>query len=347
MSKNVLIVGGYGMVGGKIAIELLKATSWTIYIGGRNLDKAKDFCKEKDLHPLLIDVTQPLIDDQILKMDLVIMCLDQENTAFAKYCLESGVNYVDITANYPFMKEVEQLSHMAQNATALFSVGFAPGLSNLLAKDTAGKMDRISELHITIMLGLGEKHGVGAIEWLLDQLNEPYELQNSKTKETVYNFSQKKRTTFQRFGSRSSYLFNFSDQHTLRKSYPGCDIRTHLTFDVEWVNRLVHLFQVLRLTSLLKQKWMRKWIVKSIQKSSLGSDICAIKVEGRNDEKGKVNEISQVMYAHNEAAMTACITALVARKMMDESLPSGVYHIDHFYRLEDFIPFIPVEKDSF
>ncbi len=149
MSKNVLIVGGYGMVGGKIAKELHEATSWTIYIGGRNLDKAKDFCKEKDLHPFLIDVTQPVKDDQILKMDLVIMCLDQENTTFAKYCLENGVNYVDITANYPFMKEVEQLSHMAQNATALFSVGFAPGLSNLLAKDTAGKLESISELHIT------------------------------------------------------------------------------------------------------------------------------------------------------------------------------------------------------
>ncbi|UII56581.1 NAD(P)-binding domain-containing protein [Cytobacillus spongiae] len=46
MLKTVLIIGGYGKVGGSIAQQLYRKTSLKIYVGGRSYEKANTFCEE-------------------------------------------------------------------------------------------------------------------------------------------------------------------------------------------------------------------------------------------------------------------------------------------------------------
>ncbi|WP_303677989.1 saccharopine dehydrogenase NADP-binding domain-containing protein, partial [Dehalococcoides mccartyi] len=41
MTKNILIIGGYGNAGSCIAMLLLQETDARIFLGGRNLEKAK------------------------------------------------------------------------------------------------------------------------------------------------------------------------------------------------------------------------------------------------------------------------------------------------------------------
>ncbi|UOQ50426.1 saccharopine dehydrogenase NADP-binding domain-containing protein [Gracilibacillus caseinilyticus] len=340
MMRNVLIVGGYGKVGGQIAKQLANSTDLTIYIGGRSLDKALNFCEETCpyAHAIQLDVTEPISFEQIKNMDLIVMCLEQRNTNFAKLCLENGVHYIDITASYGFIQQIEQLHSVVQDATGIISVGFAPGLSNLLAKHTANHLSNMDELRITILLGLGEAHGKGAIEWMLDQFNQSYLLQNAATKKEVTNFSQKKKTYFQKVGPRSSYLFNFSDQHTLRKHFSSGTVKTYITFDVEGINRLISLLRFTRLTALLKQKWIKKAVIKLIHSFSIGSDICAIHVEGNNQTDDTIKEVSHVVYGKSEAIMTAMITALLIEKMLKQPLPPGIFHLDELFTLEDFHP---------
>jgi saccharopine dehydrogenase-like NADP-dependent oxidoreductase len=79
----------------------------------------------------------------------------------ARVCLDRGNHYVDISASYALLWEVEKLDALAKRrgATAVLSVGLAPGLTNLLAKHCAQVLDELQSLDIFVMLGLGEAYG--------------------------------------------------------------------------------------------------------------------------------------------------------------------------------------------
>ncbi|MBM7542268.1 saccharopine dehydrogenase family protein [Amphibacillus cookii] len=336
MINSVMIIGGYGEVGGNIARQLAQSTDLRILIAGRRLAKAKSFCQQlgPSAHAVEIDIQKTKSYENILQADLVIMCIDQKNTALVQYCLEHHIHYIDITANFAFHKQIEQLEPLAQQSTVIMSVGFAPGLSNLLAKHLVDHMEPIEELHISILLGLGEKHGVGAIEWLLEQMNQSYTIKKNGVTQTVRNFSERKITYFNRLGAKSSYLFNFSDQHVLQQKMPRSEVQTYLAFDVELVNRLLAIFHRWRITSLLKYSWIKHGLIKMIQSFryvTSSSDICAIKVEAMNREDHQINEIHQIWYANNEAMMTAYITVLVVKQFIYSTLPYGIYHIDDLF----------------
>ncbi|GAB2559297.1 saccharopine dehydrogenase family protein [Gracilibacillus alcaliphilus] len=338
MVNSVMIIGGYGEVGGNIAKQLIQSTDLRILIAGRRLEKAVCYCQQlgASAHPVEIDIRKPKSYAAILQTDVVIMCMDQQNTALVQYCLEHHIHYIDITANFAFHKQIEQLKPLIQQSTVIMSVGFAPGLSNLLANHLIDRMEFIEELHITILLGLGEKHGVGAMQWLLEQMNQTYHIKMNGATQSVRNFSEKKITYFKRLGKRSSYLFNFSDQHVLQRNLPQSEVQTYLTFDVEWINRLLAIFHRLKITRLLKYSWVKRGLIKMIQGFryvSSSSDICAIKVEAVNRKNKQINEMHQIWYANNEAMTTAYITALVVKQMIHTSLPYGTYHIDDLFCL--------------
>uniref|UniRef100_UPI0030F4187B saccharopine dehydrogenase NADP-binding domain-containing protein n=1 Tax=Staphylococcus aureus TaxID=1280 RepID=UPI0030F4187B len=141
-----------GEVGGKIAKLLLQSYPNRIWIAGRNIEKAKDFCvQHKNLvRPLQLDVSEKVHPEQLENVAMVIMCLEQKDTAFAQLCLNEGIIYIDITASYTFLKKLEALHSLAvqKHATAIFSVGMAPGLTNLMAMHAARQLSSLEKMHI-------------------------------------------------------------------------------------------------------------------------------------------------------------------------------------------------------
>lgn len=94
-------------------------------------------------------------------VDQVVMCVDLSRTAFVEACLERGIDYVDVTASDEFFRQVERLDDLARDggATAVLSVGLAPGVTNLLAKRMTDQLSSVSDIRIGVLLGLGEAFG--------------------------------------------------------------------------------------------------------------------------------------------------------------------------------------------
>ncbi|WP_433476707.1 hypothetical protein ACQPZP_06410 [Spirillospora sp. CA-142024] len=78
-----------------------------------------------------------------------------------------GVHYVDVSASREVLAGIAKLDRLAteRSATAVLSVGLAPGITNLLAREFGG-----ADLDIGVLLGSGERHGPSAVEWTLDSL---------------------------------------------------------------------------------------------------------------------------------------------------------------------------------
>ncbi|MAB11670.1 MAG: saccharopine dehydrogenase, partial [Hyphomonas sp.] len=59
MSKTILIIGGYGVFGGKLADALSADPAFDVIVAGRSLSSAERFCEGKSCRPLLLDTAAP------------------------------------------------------------------------------------------------------------------------------------------------------------------------------------------------------------------------------------------------------------------------------------------------
>jgi hypothetical protein len=201
--RRAAILGGYGAVGREV-VAGLRGHVPEIVVAGRDLAKARTV---EGAIPLRLD----LHGDDLggIDADAVVMCAETGNARVAEACLARGVHYVDVSASHEVLAGIEKLDGLAveRNAAAVLSVGLAPGVTNLLAREFGGR-----DVDIGVLLGSGERHGPSAVEWTLDSLGE---------------LGESWRMRFPApYGIRTVHRFPFSDQYTL----PG-RVRTGLALD--------------------------------------------------------------------------------------------------------------------
>ncbi|MCM2674476.1 saccharopine dehydrogenase NADP-binding domain-containing protein [Alkalicoccobacillus plakortidis] len=268
MKDKIVVVGGYGKVGRSICQQLVRFYLNKVYAAGRNKRKAEQFSEEtaNQVQPLVYDVHSHIEPDWLSETKIVVMCLDLESTIFVEMCLKAGIYYIDIAANSDFLKQVMELKNQSLPGTAIVSVGLAPGLTNLLVQQALQDCSDVKEVDISILLGVGEKHGPAAIDWTLVKM--------------VNSFNKRKKIDFNEpVGNRNVYEFPFSDQYTLRHTLSIPSVTTRLCFDSTFITTIAALIGILKLSRCLKNKKLRNRLVSLIERLNIGSDQFAIKVD--------------------------------------------------------------------
>jgi len=341
-SGKILIVGGYGAVGRVISTTLGNLFPGEVIVAGRNFQKAKELSAELDqkVIPLELDITSTSKDEERLtNVNLIIMCIDQKNTHFVAQCIQRGIHYIDITANYGFLSKIESLNDEAKNygSTVILSVGLAPGITNLLAKQCKSKIRDMQYADIYIMLGLGEEHGEAAIRWTFEDLNDQFFIKEEGKKIQVRSFEDGKQTIFPGgLGKRTAYRSNFSDQHVIPQTLKIDSTSTRMCFDSAIMTWLYALLKKSRLSKLLKLKVVQNFMIKLLKLFRFGSDQFVVKVEaGSNRKQGVLYECS--LSGNGEGNITGLVAAKVAEKLYTSSFPSGVFHIEQLFNSLEFI----------
>ncbi|WP_141332951.1 saccharopine dehydrogenase NADP-binding domain-containing protein [Myxococcus sp. AB025B] len=167
MSRQMLIVGGYGQVGQAVARALAPEYPGRVVIAGRSRERAEAFAAGlgHGARGMALDVHAEGAAARLDGVGLVVMCVDQEQDTFVRACLEAGVDYVDVTARHASLVAFERLDTVARRsgATAVLSVGVAPGVSNVLAARAVAGMERVERLDLFVLLGAGDAHGDAAL----------------------------------------------------------------------------------------------------------------------------------------------------------------------------------------
>ncbi|NOZ96078.1 MAG: Saccharopine dehydrogenase [Acidobacteria bacterium] len=340
---KILVVGGYGAVGGVISTTLGNLFPGEVIVAGRDFQKAKGFSSKLDqkVIPLELDISTsvPKDDDRLENVSIIIMCIDQKNTHFVEQCIKRGIHYIDITANYEFLSKIESLNEEAKNhnSTVVVSVGLAPGLTNLLAKHCSLVIQDMQYADIYIMLGLGEKHGKAAIRWALEDLNDQFVIREDGKKRLVKSFEDGKQTIFPgRIGTRTTYRSNFSDQHVIPKTLNIDSASTRVCFDSVAMTGLYALLKKTGLSNIVKLRVVQDVMIQVLQRVRLGSNQFVLKVEaGSNREEGVLYECSIAGYG--EGKNTGSVAAKVAEKLYNSSFPFGVFHIEQIFSPIEFI----------
>ncbi|ASA21389.1 saccharopine dehydrogenase family protein [Paenibacillus donghaensis] len=340
MRTDIVVIGGYGHVGSQICTLLADLYPGVVYAAGRSLARAEQFCKgsEGRIKPMQIDVSAALSVDKLRKVKLVVMCLDQSDTSFAEACLIQGIHYMDVTANLDFYRQMKQLTSSGNTyaASAVLSVGLAPGLTNLLAGEARRSMDETWQLDISVLLGLGDSHGQAAIEWTVDNLNAEYEVMQSGRSHRVKSFTDGQTIDWgQSLGRRRAYRFPFSDQLTLPDTLGIATASTRLCFDSRIATYGLALLQKLGLLRWLERSRIRNAAVRSFGRVRWGTDKYAIKVEATGLRNGAKAKAEYVIQGSKESTITAQVAAAIAGILFKEwSGSPGVYHVEQLFGLQ-------------
>lgn len=339
MKDQIIVIGGYGQVGQAISRRLGELFPGKVYAAGRNLQRARKFSQSAGgkVQPLHLDVQAPPSPNLLKQARLVVMCLDQTDTRFVQFCLESGTHYIDVSADYSFLAQIEKHHPMALSggATAVLSVGLAPGLTHLLARHAHSLLDNTDSIDISIMLGLGDQHGQAAIEWTIDNMNANYTVVVQGEPKEVSSFTGGKKISFSKGKKgRMAYRFNFSDQHVLPTTLGVPTVATRLCFDSAGVTRLLAGMKATGMLRSLNWSPVRKAAIGLLGKPYMGTARFAVKVDARGTYQGQSALAECYLQGEHEALITARMATILSEALYRSELPHGVHHIEQLFELE-------------
>jgi saccharopine dehydrogenase-like NADP-dependent oxidoreductase len=342
-NANLLIIGGYGQVGRVISTMLGEKFPGRVIAAGRNYDEAERFSATVGgkVLPLALNIHAASETDELLQdVKLVVMCVEQPGIDFVRNCLQRGIHYVDISASYEWLCRIESRNGDAKqgNATAVLSVGLAPGLTNLLAAYNKRLFAEIRQLDIFVMLGLGEVHGEAAVRWTVENANSEFFIHEGRKPKQVRAFEDSEVTVFpEGIGRRRAFRFNFSDQHVLVKTLDIGSSSTWLCFDSALATSVFALGQKTGLFQLLRFKSAREFLVRLFRAVHFGSDQFAIRVDMQGVADGQIVNSASAITGRNEGYATGIVAAEVAERLYTSSYPAGVYHIEQLFEPAGFI----------
>lgn len=339
MKTDIVVIGGYGHVGSQICRLLGAQHPGKVYAAGRNLHRAEEFSRSTGgyVKPLRLSAEMPLPPELLEKVKLVVMCLDQQDTRLAEACLQSGTQYVDVSANGDFLTMLQRLDPVKHKlkAAAVLSVGLAPGLTNLLAARAVQELDHTEQIDISIMLGLGDSHGQAAMEWTVDNLGADFEITEHGSPRTASSFTEAKAADFG-FALRThrAYRFPFSDQMTLPQTLAVPSVSTRLCFDSRSMTSAAALLRRTGLSRLLRNRTLRNLAVQAFTRFRFGSERYAVKVDAYGTKDGRPASREYGITGVHEASITAQAAAGVALRLYESAPSPGVYHIEQLFSLD-------------
>jgi len=156
---KVLILGGYGTFGGRLAHLLAKDERLTLLIAGRSTQKAKKFCdglpSGAQKMPVLFD-RNVNVEAQIreIKPNLVVDAMGpfqsygEEPYRIVKACIANGVNYMDLADGSDFVKEISQFDReaKAKNIFVLSGVSSFPVLTAAVVRKLSHEMKQVKRI---------------------------------------------------------------------------------------------------------------------------------------------------------------------------------------------------------
>ncbi|HXV25913.1 MAG TPA: saccharopine dehydrogenase NADP-binding domain-containing protein [Alphaproteobacteria bacterium] len=339
---NILIIGGYGKVGRSIAERLAPLFPGRVIVAGRSLDKAKAAAAGigHGAEGRAVDILTEDAGGVLDGVTLALACLSQTDTRFVEQCLSRGVHYVDISADYDFLLRVEKLDGLAKRhgATAILSVGVAPGLTNMLAARARQRMERVERIDILLELGLGDHHGQAAVEWIFDNLDAEYDVKDHGRAKSVRSFGESLnlRLPGQRAG-RPAYRFNFSDQHVIARTLGVPTVSTWLRLEDRVSTWMLAKSSRAGIGRLLRRPWWRKVAVWLFMNVHMGSAICGVAVRATGRTENGEDTLTLGLIGRKEALMTAIIAAETVRQLLSGNPIPGILHSEQAVKLDPVV----------
>jgi saccharopine dehydrogenase-like NADP-dependent oxidoreductase len=255
--SDLLVVGGYGVVGRRIAARLAPIFPGRVIIAGRDERKALALCRElgNGTRARRTDVDEPVSVTSVLDgVGTVVSCVAQRELHLLRSAIARGMAYTGIAPRLAFWQGAEQLAADARRTGAriVLGAGLSPGISNMMARKLAKRLGRVDRIETAILLSLGDEYGPDSLHHVLEAVTEPLSVMEDGVRHEAVPFSQARRIEFSEpIGARTAYLFPWSDVVYYPKTLGARTALGRFALEPAWAARVV---------SLLVRAGARRWL---------------------------------------------------------------------------------------
>lgn len=360
-NKNIIILGGYGNFGKRIIESLLNMPNITIYITGRNLDKAIDQCAQFErqnpkahLKPAKLDIQNSNFKQQLACLNpfLVIHTggpFQGQDYAVPHACIDLHSHYIDLADDRRFVCDINQLNAIAKENDVLIISGASsvPGLSSSIVDHYLPQFEKLKVIDFAISPGNKAERGEATIKAILSYTGHPFQVLRSNAWINVFGWGESRKRNFGGvLGSRWLANIDIPDLELFPSRYPSVET-VHFQAGLE-VSLLHHGMSLM--SKIVQWKLVKNWapLTKMIVKASelflaFGTDDGGMQVTLKGIGKnGKPLQIDWTLFAEGGVGPYIPIisTIILAKKLISGSInETGAIPCQGMYSLEEFDQF--------
>jgi saccharopine dehydrogenase (NAD+, L-lysine-forming) len=269
--NDILVVGGYGVVGRRIAGELGPDYPNRVIIAGRHLAKAKEAAAAigHGVRGRAIDINAPRsVAAALDNVAVVISCIDQPGRPLLWAAVERGLGYTDITPHLtelgrgPAFEKIDAAAR-ASGARLVLGAGIVPGISNVIVRALAGSLGGADEVETALLLGASDVSGPASFDYFLQELAMSFDIHVDGQDRPARPFSLARVVEFPSpVGAQLAYLFPFSDQVLYPRTIGVRTALTRLAIEPAWLARALSMATWTGASHLLAADVIRKLIAR-------------------------------------------------------------------------------------
>jgi saccharopine dehydrogenase (NAD+, L-lysine forming) len=343
IAKNdILIVGGYGTVGRRIAADLAPDAPGRIVVAGRSGERATAFAATLGYgargRPIDVDDSVS-IEAALDGVSLVVSCIDQREPHLLRAAIAHGLAYTDITPHLTQRQPTEAMKIDAAHTGAriLLGAGLAPGISSIFARLGADRVSDVVRIESNVLLSVGDVFGSASRSYILDEIILPYTILVRGQRRAARAFGGASHVTFPPpLGRRTAYLFPFSDQVGFPETLGAKTALARLALDPPWLGRTLRALVQLGAPALMRRhaggRARFNRLIGWLQQRYAGHDWYGLVVEVH----GTRGTVRVSLIGHGQADVTAIGAAALVH-----ALDTGAVERPGIWFAEQIVPLGP------
>lgn len=336
MTKQILVLGGYGNFGKRICTALAKS-GVPLVVAGRDAGKAQALALQLQVAWRCFDVNTQLAQAlQTLQPAVVInTCGPFQGSSYAaaQTCIDHGVHYIDLADGRDFVGGITQLNTAAQNAgvSVISGASTVPGLSSAVLEHFKAQFSQMHELVFGISPGQQAERGLATTQGIMSYVGKPLKAFAGHTNKPAYGWQDLYRQNYPELGWRWMANCDIPDLDLLPARYGLRSIRFSAGLEIGllhlglWsVSGLVRAGLPIRL-----QRWAGPLLSASNWFNRFGSPHGGMHVivRGMGLDKKPLEKRWFIVAKNGDGPQIPCVPAIVlARKLArGDRLPVGAY----------------------
>ncbi len=356
--RRIIISGGYGNFGKRIAELLACQSDIELLIAGRNISRAQSMVKylyqsqpTAKISAIALDINNPELSLILKHLNATLLIhtsgpFQGQDYRVATACLSAGCHYIDLADDRRFVCDFNQLNNKAIEKKLLLISGASsvPGLSSTIIEEFRHEFSALQSVDISIAPGNKSERGEATIRGILSYTGKSFTTFSKGKWKKVYGWMSPAMTQFGNpVGNRWGANVNVPDLEIFPDYYA---ISQRVSFKAGLELKTLHFIMV-AMGWLVKYKIVSNWapLTKLISRTSnafkrLGTDTGGMQVclKGVNHQN-KPLEIIWTLLAENNTGpyIPTFASCILAEKLINNQIKKfGAKACLGLFSLEEF-----------
>lgn len=322
-AESILIVGGYGEVGRRLAAQLEAQQPDRVIVGGRHPDRANGGRTRR------IDVDDAdSVEAALDGVGVVVACVRQREPHLLHAVVRRGLAYTSIAPPWMPWGKTEPLREEAKRtgARVILAAGLEPGISSVLVRVAADRLGEVDAVQTALLLGVGDAYGGDSTAFLFEEIIVPYSVVVGGDAQPVSSFERSKLVAFPApLGVRRAYTMPFRDQLYYPVTLGAKTAVARLALDPPWLTDVVSVLLRGGLRRWLQRGGSRvaaRWVMEMLRRRYPHRNEYALVVEVR----GGAGSIRSTLVGREQAEGTAAGVAAIVEPLWSREMDApGVW----------------------